>query len=123
MSTGIDGGLTVSPFTAISFSSLPPLAPSAPLASAPDPALIEFSSAGGLPVIAADGRLPRQVYARPYEPADGRAKLVVIVAGIGLNKAASEAAIERLPGAVVLAIDAYAARPDAWARCRAPGGT
>ena len=41
---------------------------------------------------------------------------MVIVAGIGLNKAASEAAIERLPGAVVLAIDAYAARPDAWAR-------
>ena len=46
----------------------------------------------------------------PHDTADARAKLVIIVAGIGLNKAASEAAIERLPAAVVLAIDAYADR-------------
>ena len=65
--------------------------------------------------MAADGGLPRQVYARPHDPADPRARLAVIIAGTGLSRAASEAAIERLPAALTLAIDAYAARPDAWA--------
>ena len=115
-SAGIDGGLIVPPMTAAAFGHLPPLAPDAPLALAPDPTQIKVKASGGLPVIAADGRLPRQVYARPHDRADARAKLVIIIAGIGLNKAASEAAIERLPAAVVLAIDAYADRADAWAR-------
>ena len=115
-SAGIDGGLIVPPMTAAAFGHLPPLAPDAPLAPAPDPALIQATAFGGLPVIAADGRLPRQIYARPHDTADARAKLVIIVVGIGLNRAASEAAIERLPSAVVLAIDAYADRADAWAR-------
>ena len=113
-SAGIDGGLIVPPMTAAAFGHLPPLAPDAPLAPAADPALIR-TAFGGLPVIAADGRLPRGS-ARPHDRADARAKLVIIVVGIGLNKAASEAAIERLPPAVVLAIDAYADRADAWAR-------
>jgi polysaccharide deacetylase 2 family uncharacterized protein YibQ len=47
---------------------------------------------------------------------------VIIIAGIGLSRAASEAAIDRLPGAVVLAIDAYAARPDDWARAARQSG-
>lgn len=121
-SAGIDGGLIVRPMTAAAFSRLPPLAPDAPLAPAPDPALIQATELGGLPVIAADGRLPRQIYARPHDMADARAKLVIILAGIGLNRAASEAAIERLPAAVVLAIDAYADRPDAWARAARRAG-
>lgn len=121
-SAGIDGGLIVPPMTAAAFNRLPPLAPDAPLAPAPDPALIQTTAFGGLPVIAADGRLPRQIYARPHDAADARAKLVIIVAGIGLNRAASEAAIERLPAAVVLAIDAYADRPDAWARAARHAG-
>ena len=121
-SAGIDGGLIVPPMTAAAFSRLPPLAPDAPLAPAPDPALIQATAFGGLPVIAADGRLPRQIYARPHDTADARAKLVIIVVGIGLDRAASEAAIERLPAAVVLAIDAYADRADAWARAARRAG-
>lgn len=57
-SAGIDGGLIVPPMTAAAFNRLPPLAPDAPLAPAPDPALIQTTAFGGLPVIAADGRLP-----------------------------------------------------------------
>jgi uncharacterized protein len=113
-SLDIDGGLIVAPFTAAAFSHVPRLAPDARLTSAPDPALIQNTHRGGLPMIA-DGRPPRQVYARPHDPADLRAMLAVIIAGTGLSQAASEAAIERLPAAVTLAIDAYAARPDAWA--------
>jgi uncharacterized protein len=84
--------------------------------------LIQTTSSGHLPTIAADGRLPRDVYARPHERRDERARLVIIIAGIGLSRSASEAAIDRLPGAVVLAIDAYAARPDDWARAARQSG-
>jgi uncharacterized protein len=115
-SAGIDGGLVVSPLTSAAFSRLPPLVPDAPLPPAPDPALIQTTSGGRLPTISADGRLPRQVYARSHDGRDERARLVIIIAGIGLSRAASEAAIDRLPGVIVLAIDAYAAHPDDWAR-------
>ena len=44
-SAGIDGGLIVPPMTAAAFGHLPPLAPDAPLAPAPDPALIHVWTA------------------------------------------------------------------------------
>jgi uncharacterized protein len=121
-SPGVDGGLVVSPLTSAAFSRLPPLVPDAPLPPAPDPALIQTTSSGPLPTIAADGRLPRDVYARPHDRRDERARLVIIVSGIGLSRSASEAAIERLPGAVVLAIDTHASRPDDWARAARRSG-
>jgi len=121
-SAGIDGGLVVSPLTLAAFGRLPPLVPDAPLPPAPDPALIQATSNGLLPTISADGRLPREVYARPHGRWDERARLVIIISGIGLSRSASEAAIDRSPGAVVLAIDAYAARPDDWARAARRSG-
>ena len=120
-SAGIDGGLVVSPLTSAAFSRLPPLALEGPLPPAPDPALIQTTSSGPLPTVS-DGRLPRDVYARPHDRRDERARLVIIVSGVGLSRSASEAAIDRLPGAVVLAIDAYAARPDDWARAARRAG-
>lgn len=114
-SAGIDGGLVVSPLSSAAFSRLPPLALEGPLSPAPDPALIQTTSSGPLPRIS-DGRLPREVYARPHDRRDERARLVIIISGVGLSGSASEAAIDRLPGAIVLAIDAYAARPADWAR-------
>ena len=120
-SAGIDGGLVVSPMTPVAFSRLPPLALEGPLPPAPDPALIQTTSGGPLPVVF-DGRLPRDVYARPHDPRDERARLVIIVSGVGLSRSASQAAIDRLPGAIVLGIDAYAARPDDWARAARRSG-
>jgi polysaccharide deacetylase 2 family uncharacterized protein YibQ len=122
LSARIDGGLVVSALTSAAFSRPPPLVPDAPLPPAPDPALIQTTSIGRLPMIAADGRLPRQVYARPHGGPDERARLVIIISGIGLSRSASEAAIDRLPGPVVLAIDAYAAHPDDWARAARRSG-
>jgi hypothetical protein len=83
VSAGVDGGLVVSPLTSAAFSRLPPLVPDAPLPPAPDPALIQTTSNGPLPTIAADGRLPRDVYARPHDRRDERARLVIIVSGPG----------------------------------------
>jgi uncharacterized protein len=88
----------------------------------PDPALIEKSSAGPLPVIAPDGRKPWQVYARPFDGSDHRARIAVLIVGLGLSGAASDAAINDLPGAVTLVFNPYAPHLDDWiARARAAG--
>lgn len=119
---GIDGGLIATPYTAASFAALPELA-AAPewLSPAPDPALIEPGTGNERPKAAA-GRPPWQVYARPFDRRDDRSRLVIIVLDIGLSRAASDAAIRRLPGAVVLAVDAYAAAPQEWIAAARRGG-
>ena len=81
----------------------------------PDPALLEpaqDSPGGFLPRIAADGRMPSQVYARGFDPASTRPRIAVLLAGVGLNNTDSEDAIRVLPGAVTLAFSPYAAHLD-----------
>lgn len=119
---GIDGGLTVVPYAQAAFTGMPMLPAEPPLSPAPDPALIENTPAGALPRIGADGRRPRDVYARAFDLRDDRSRIVVIVLDIGLTHAASEAAIRRLPGAVVIAVDAYATHPADWARAARQAG-
>lgn len=72
-----------------------------------DPALLETSSDGALPRVAADGRKPMDVYARPYDRTDPRPKVAVIVSGMGLGGAVTEAAIDRLPPGITLAFTPY----------------
>jgi polysaccharide deacetylase 2 family uncharacterized protein YibQ len=88
---------------------LPPVgAKPALLAPAPDPALVEDSPTGPLPIIGPDGRQAWQVYARPFDASDKRPRVALIVTGIGLDHDASQAALDRLPGAVTLSFDPYA---------------
>lgn len=63
-----------------------------------------------LPRIAADGRTPMRAYAAPFDTSDRRPRIGILLAGIGLNGADSEAAINGLPGAVTLAFSPYAQR-------------
>lgn len=93
----------------------PPKETDGPLPDIKDPGLIEQTSQGPLPKIAEDGRLPWKVYAKSVNPKDDRSKAVVIVTGLGLSKAATEAAITLLPGGVTLAFDPYAPDLAAWA--------
>lgn len=65
-----------------------------------------------LPKIAADGRMSMQVYARPFNPADTRPRVAMLVAGFGLSDALSRSAIDALPGAVSLGISPYAHDPE-----------
>ena len=81
----------------------------------PDPALLETvrgHDVGSLPRIAADGRMSRLVYAHPAPPADGRPRISLVIVGLGGSEADSRAAI-KLPGAVTLAVSAYARDPSA----------
>lgn len=83
--------------------------------AAPDPALLEVSKTyppALLPRIAADGRLPRQVYRRPSTISASRPRIALIVAGLGLSAAESRAAIDAMPGAVTLAFSAYTPNPE-----------
>ena len=72
-----------------------------------DPALVEMSSDGPLPRIAGDGRKPMDVYARPFDRNDPRPKIAIIVGGLGLGEAVTQAAVDRLPDGVTLAFTPY----------------
>ncbi|MCK8786518.1 divergent polysaccharide deacetylase family protein [Roseomonas sp. NAR14] len=98
------------------------MAVAAPAIPPPDPALIEESRQGPLPRVAADGRTPIRTYARPFDRADRRPRLGIVIAGMGLSGAMTEDAIRRLPPAVSLAFSPYAVRLDPMlAKARARG--
>ncbi|MDH3239582.1 MAG: divergent polysaccharide deacetylase family protein [Alphaproteobacteria bacterium] len=99
-----------------------PAAVSGGLRPAPDPALVEKTRLGPLPRVSPDGRKPWQTYARPFDPGDRRPRIAIIVSGLGLSGAATEAAIQRLPGAVTLAFAPYSKGLPQWiALARAAG--
>ncbi|HUO54457.1 MAG TPA: divergent polysaccharide deacetylase family protein, partial [Rhodoblastus sp.] len=84
-----------------------------PLPAAPDRRLVEKSRFGLLPRRGKDGATPAQVYARPLalQPPvkSGAPRVAIVVGGMGLDVAATDNAIQRLPGAVSLAFAPYGA--------------
>lgn len=68
----------------------------------PDMALIEDSETGPLPIRAADGRRPVDVYARPWSGARG-ARVAIVIGGLAVSQTGTQEAIERLPAEVTLA--------------------
>ena len=79
----------------------------------PDPALLEPAPDAPselLPRIAADGRMPMQVYAAGFDRSSRRPRVGLLLAGIGLNEADSDAAVHDLPGGVTFAVSPYATR-------------
>lgn len=79
-----------------------------------DPALIEQNASGPLPMVAADGRKAWQVYARPFDRADRRPRIAIVVVGLGLAMLDTQAAIDRLPAAATLAFNPYAGDLPDW---------
>ena len=102
-------GATVAGGSAIA---APRIAPS-PLPAAPIAGLSQPGPQGALPVIAADGRVPAQAYARPFQP-NGKPRIALIVGGLGLNAVTTRAAIERLPPDVTLSFVPYAQGLQGW---------
>ena len=70
-----------------------PVHAASPLAKAPIAGLFQNGPSGPLPVIAPDGRVPAQAYARPFR-SNGKPKVALIVGGLGLNAAATRAALQ-----------------------------
>ncbi|MBZ9717032.1 divergent polysaccharide deacetylase family protein [Mesorhizobium sp. AD1-1] len=72
------------------------------VAHIPDKALIETSETGPLPVRAADGRRPFDVYARPWSGGRG-ARVAIVIGGLSVSQTGTQAAIAKLPAEVTLA--------------------
>jgi polysaccharide deacetylase 2 family uncharacterized protein YibQ len=75
---------------------------------------VEETRLGLLPRVSPDGRKPWKVYARPFDRSDKRPRIAIIINNLGHSGAATEAAIQRLPGAVTLAFAPYAKRLAQW---------
>jgi polysaccharide deacetylase 2 family uncharacterized protein YibQ len=101
---------------------LPRVAPDTALPPSPDPALVQMTSLGPLPRVSDDGRLPHRVYAKPFNAADSRPRVAIVVTGLGLSAAATESAIQGLPGSVTLAFAPYSPRLNDWIRLARAAG-
>ncbi|MBX7248302.1 MAG: divergent polysaccharide deacetylase family protein [Caulobacteraceae bacterium] len=88
-------------------------APTDPLPAAPIAGVVQPGPLGPLPSIAPDGRTPFSAYARPFR-SNGKPKVALIVGGLGLNAAATRAAIERLPAEVTLSFVPYSEGLQGW---------
>lgn len=92
------------------------------LIMAPDPKITEDTAEGSLPRIGGDGQKPWQVYARPFNTADKRPRIAIVVTDLGLSRISTDAAIARLPANVTMAFDAQSPTVGAWsARARQDG--
>ena len=92
---------------------VPPRPKAPPLTPAPIAGLTAPGPGGPLPVIAKDGRTAFQAYARPFA-SNGKPRIAMIVGGLGLNAAATRAAIEKLPPEVTLSFVPYADGLQSW---------
>lgn len=79
----------------------------------PDRSLIEDSEYGPLPMRAADGRRPFDVYARPWSGARG-ARVAIVVGGLAVSQTGTQSAIEKLPAEVTLAFASGGNSIDRW---------
>ena len=112
---GPGAGVVTDASTVLAYAKIaPPKETDGPLPDIKDPALIEQTHTGPLPIIAKDGRMSWQVYAKSVDTKDDRSKAVLIITGLGLSRAGTEAAIALLPGGVTLAFDPYAPDLPGW---------
>lgn len=88
-----------------------------------DTALIETSPFGPLPRVAADGRRPVDVYARPVPSFVGASpKIAIVVGDLGLSQTGTQEALAELPPEVTLGFAPYGASLDRWtAKARQDG--
>jgi len=116
-------GVVIPSGTKASYAHLAAAPPGTALPSAPIASVSEQSDLGILPKIAEDGTSPFEVYARPAPTLDAaKPKIALIVSGVGLSRAATEAAIHTMPQDVALALNVYARGLDFWvARAREDG--
>ena len=92
------------------------------LAKAPIAGVFQPGPNGPLPMIAADGRTPMQVYSRPFANPGNKPMIALMVGGLGLNVQTTNAAIDKLPPEVTLSFVPYAKDLQNWVkRARAAG--
>lgn len=83
------------------------------IAHRPEPDLVEDSAYGPLPIRAADGRRPFDVYSAPWSGVAGR-RVAIVVGGLGISQTGTQAAIARLPAGVTFAFAPAGNSLDRW---------
>ena len=92
------------------------------LPQAPIAGLTEPGPGGPLPVIGPDGTRPSRAYARAFHGDPSAPTIAIVIGGMGLNRAVTEAAIDELPADVALSFAPYARDLQVWIdRARAAG--
>jgi uncharacterized protein len=92
------------------------------LVAAPLSGLTTPGPSGPLPAIGPDGTRPDQAYARPWHGDPNAPMIAVVIGGMGLNRAVTEAAIDELPPEVALSFAPYSRDLQSWIdRARAAG--
>lgn len=83
------------------------------IAHIPDRTLVEAGETGPLPVRAADGRRPFDVYARPWSGSRG-ARVAIVIGGLAVSQTGTQAAIAKLPAEVTLGFAAQGNSIGRW---------
>lgn len=92
------------------------------LVAAPIAGLTTPGPSGPLPAIGPDGTRPDQAYARSWQGDPNTPMIAVVIGGMGLNRAVTEAAINDLPAEVALSFAPYSRDLQSWIdRARAAG--
>ncbi len=114
--SGNSQGLVIPSVTAASFRKARKLQKAAPLVTAPSKAMLETVKglSNPLPMIDKKGRKPWEVYARPLTGNEKGRRIAIMVFGLGLSRAASMAAIRKLPPEVSLVFEPYANNLKDW---------
>jgi hypothetical protein len=112
---GQAGGIIVPAVTSSTVNRLPDQPPTEPLPATPDARLVEEmkGSPAPLPRIGKDGAMAWQVYARPNKVEEG-ARVAIIMVEVGLSRAATMAAITKLPPEITMVLDPYAKDLSDW---------
>jgi polysaccharide deacetylase 2 family uncharacterized protein YibQ len=76
-----------------------------------DPALIEDSPEGPLPVIAPDGRTAMMAYGMPFDRSSTKPQIAIVIGGLGVSEAATDMALAGLPPQVTLAFAPFGKNP------------
>ena len=109
-------GIVLPAVTSVTLRKLPNYPPAKPLGATPDVRLIEKKEGltGTLPIIGKEGETPWEIYGRPYEGEDEGMRVAIVITGVGLSRAASMAAIGKLPPQVTLVLNPYATDLSDW---------
>jgi polysaccharide deacetylase 2 family uncharacterized protein YibQ len=92
------------------------------LIPAPDVRVTEDTAEGSLPRIGTDDQRPWQIYARPFNGADKRPRIAIVITDLGLARSITDQAITQLPPTVTLSFSAQGPVVASWgARARQDG--
>ena len=82
----------------------------------------QITSFHGFPKVNNEWNKPYKIYARPFNFSDKRPRIGIVVTGLGQSSAATEAAIQSLPGSITLAFAPYSSQLNEWIKLARTAG-